>query len=155
MKQITLKFTRHQQADLLVLLALSGLVVWYLCDAYNASSHFANLILILPVSILVLVLCLIEFVSQLRGSHAPPPDLDPIASMLPVIFLFIAFVLSLEWLGFDVGTFVFIAAFLWIHGERRIIWILAYSISFALLMSIFFSAMLPYPMPMLLLPTAY
>ena len=151
----TVKFTRHQQADFVVLLALSSLVIWYLFDAYSASSHFANLILILPVSILVLVLCLIEFISQLRGLHEPPPDLDPIASMLPVILLFVAFVLSLEWLGFDVGTFAFICAFLWLHGERRIIWILAYSISFALLMSLFFSAMLPYPMPMLILPTAY
>lgn len=151
----TPKFTRHQQADFVVLLALSSLVIWYLFDAYSASSHFANLILILPVSILVLILCLIEFVSQLRGLHEPPPDLDPIASMLPVIVLFMVFVLSLEWLGFDVGTFAFIAAFLWLHGERRIIWILAYSISFALLMSLFFSAMLPYPMPMLILPTVY
>ena len=149
------KFTRHQQADFVVLLALSSLVIWYLFDAYNASSHFANLILILPISILVLLLCLIEFISQLRGLHEPPPDLEPMASMLPVILLFVAFVLSLEWLGFDVGTFAFICAFLWLHGERRIVWILAYSISFALLMSLFFSAMLPYPMPMLILPTAY
>jgi putative tricarboxylic transport membrane protein len=155
MNRITLKFTRHQQADLLVLLALSVLVIWYLFDAYSASSHFANLILILPLSILVLVLCIIEFISQLRGLHEPPPDLDPIASMLPVIALFVLFVLSLEWLGFDVGTFAFICAFLWLHGERRIRWILGYSISFALLMSLFFSAMLPYPMPMLILPTAY
>jgi putative tricarboxylic transport membrane protein len=155
MNRITLKFTRHQQADLLVLLSLSVLVIWYLFDAYSASSHFANLILILPLSILVLVLCIIEFISQLRGLHEPPPDLDPIASMLPVIALFVLFVLSLEWLGFDVGTFAFICAFLWLHGERRIRWILGYSISFALLMSLFFSAMLPYPMPMLILPTAY
>ena len=151
----TQNFTRHQKADILVLLALTSVVIWYLFDAYQASSHFANLILILPVSILVLILCLIEFISQLRGLHQPPPDLDPISSMLPVIILFIAFVLSLEWLGFDVGTFAFIAAFLWLHGERRIVWILGYSISFALLMSLFFSAMLPYPMPMLILPTAY
>jgi putative tricarboxylic transport membrane protein len=34
--------------------------------------------------------------------------------------LFVLFVLSLEWLGFDVGTFVFISAFLWLNGERRI-----------------------------------
>lgn len=151
----TQKFSRHQQADFLVLLALAGIVIWYLFDAYTASSHFANLILILPISILVLILCVIEFIRQLRGSHAPPPGLDPIASMLPVILLFVAFVLSLEWLGFDVGTFAFIAVFLWLHGERRIVWILGYSLSFAMLMSLFFSAMLPYPMPMLILPTAY
>lgn len=147
--------TRHQQADLCMLLALTSLVIWYLLDAYNASSHFANMILILPVSAVVLVLCVIEFIAQLRGAHAPPADLDPVASMLPVIVLFIGFVLSLEWLGFDVGTFVFISAFLWLHGEQRIKWLLGYSITFALLMSLFFSVMLPYPMPMLLLPTVY
>jgi hypothetical protein len=155
MKQTIQKLTRHQQADIVILLALTGLVIWYLLDAYNASSHFANLILILPISILVLVLCTVEFISQLKGLHEPPPGLDPIASMLPVIVLFIGFVLSLEWLGFDLGTALFIAAFLWLHGERRLKWLFAYSISFALLMSLFFSAMLPYPMPMFFLPTAY
>jgi hypothetical protein len=112
MKQTIQKLTRHQQADIVILLALTGLVIWYLLDAYNASSHFANLILILPISILVLVLCTVEFISQLKGLHEPPPGLDPIASMLPVIVLFIGFVLSLEWLGFDLGTALFIAAFL-------------------------------------------
>jgi putative tricarboxylic transport membrane protein len=148
-------FTRHQQADLLILLALSSLVAWYLHDAYSASSHFANLILILPVSVLVLVLCALDFITQLRGLHKPPPKLEPIASMLPAITLFVLFVLSLEWLGFDVGAFTFISAFLWLHGERRIKWILAYSMSFALLISLFFSAMLPYPLPMLILPSTY
>jgi putative tricarboxylic transport membrane protein len=148
-------FTRHQQVDLLVLLALSGLVTWYLRDAYSASSHFANLILILPVSIMVLLLCALDFIIQLRGLHKSPPRLEPVASMLPAIALFVLFVLSLEWLGFDVGTCIFIGAFLWLHGERRIKWILAYSISFALLISLFFSAMLPYPMPMLILPSTY
>lgn len=155
MSSENIKLTRHQKADVFVLLSLAGLVIWYLFDAYQASNHFANLILILPVSIVVLVLCGIEFISQLRGSHEPPPDLDPIASMLPVILLFITFVVTLEWLGFDVGTCLFIVAFLWLHGERRIVWIVGYSITFALLMSLFFSKMLPYPMPMLILPTAY
>ena len=76
-------------------------------------------------------------------------------SMVPVILLFIAYVLSLDFLGFDVGTMLFIAGFLLLQGERRIKWIAGYSLSFSLLTALFFSTMLPYPMPMLLLASEY
>jgi hypothetical protein len=149
------KLSGHQIADLTVILMLSGSVVWYVLDAYQASSHIINLILIVPISIVALVLCSVEFAKQLLGKLPPPKDLESISSVLPVMSLFVVFVLSLEWLGFDVGTMLFVGAFLWIHGERRIAWVLGYSLGFALLLSLFFSNMLPYPMPMLILPTAY
>ncbi len=57
--------------------------------------------------------------------------------------------------GFDVGTFLFIGVFLWLHGEKRIFWLLAYSFVFSASVALFFSTILPYPMPMLLLQTAY
>jgi len=149
------KFSGHQIADLIVLLALSASIIWYLVDAYLASNHIINLILIVPISIVALILCVIEFIKQFLGKLPAPKNLESVRSVLPVISLFVVFVLSLEWLGFDVGTMLFVGAFLWLHGERRIAWIFGYSIAFGLLLSLFFSNMLPYPMPMLLLPTAY
>lgn len=146
---------RHQIADALVLLGLMCLTGWYLWDAFRASTEIPNLILILPVTVLVLLLCLLEFVNQLRHAKREPEQLDPISSVLPVITLFIGYVISLPWLGFDVGTFVFVCLFLWLHGERRLQWTLGYGLLFAALTALFFSAMLPYPMPMLLLPTDY
>ncbi len=45
--------------------------------------------------------------------------------------------------------------FLWLHGERRLRWNIGYAICFAVLVSLLFSQMLPYPMPMLVLPSEY
>ena len=64
--------------------------------------------------------------------------------------LFSAYVLTLNWLGFDVGTALFVGAFLWLQGERRLRWLVGYSLAFALVLTLFFSRMLPYPMPTLL-----
>lgn len=155
MNKDTPTFNRHKLADLCVLLALVFLVVWYCYDAYSASSEIINLILIVPVTGIALVLCGIEFVRQVKGQTAEPKGLEPVSTMLPVISLFCLYVITLPWLGFDVGTLLFIALFLWLHGERRLQWVVGYSLVFALLVSLFFSNMLPYPMPMLLLPTSY
>ncbi len=150
---------KERVADLLVLLVLAGLVVLYCASAIDASAHLLNLILVLPVSALILICCAIQFVLLIRQLRSPVEDLvedetepkDRVADVLPVMVLFSLYVLSLNWLGFDVGTFLFIGAFLWLHGERRWLWLLAYAFVFASLISIFFATMLPYPMPMLIL----
>lgn len=144
-------------ADVLVLLVFSALVITYCWDAYQASSHIINLILIAPVSLLVIVLCAVELVQQLRGHRAQENEepREPVSDVLPVMGLFALYVVGLPWLGFDVGTVLFVAAFLWVHGERRLHWIFVYSLLFGIAVSWFFSKMLPYPLPMLLLPTEY
>lgn len=146
---------RHKMADLSVLVTLAGIVIWYCWDAFTASSHILNLMLILPVTIIVLLLCLVEFVSQLYVERLPSEQSEPIVTIIPVVALFTSYVLTLPWLGFDVGTFLFVGLFLWSHGERRIQWTIGYAICFAALMAFFFSTMLPYPMPMLILYTDY
>lgn len=145
--------SKHKLADFFVLACLFLLVCWYAYDAYSASNHISNLILIVPVTIIVLVLCSIEFIRMFTVYEETAQD--PVSTVLPVILLFVGYVLTLKWLGFDVGTFLFLALFLWIHGERRKVWVIGYSLVFATLISLFFSGMLPYPMPMLVLSTAY
>lgn len=142
-------------ADLAVLLVLTSFVILYGVDSVRASTHVLNLIFVLPLTVIVLCLCLIQFVRQVPKIKQEAEETQSTAGILTVVVLFSAYVLSLNWLGFDVGTFVFLGAFLWFHGERRLLWLVGYSLSFALLMSLFFSMMLPYPMPMLLLGTAY
>ena len=148
-------FNTHRKMDLIILLLLICIVVTYFWDAYSASTEVRNLILIMPITLLVLALCAIEFVRQVVKPDAEPSQLEPVSSVLPVISLFTVFVLTLPWLGFDVGTFFFVLAFLWLHGERRVPWALGYALVFAILIAWFFSLMLPYPMPMLVLPTDY
>ena len=129
------------------------LVVVYYLEARSASTHILNLILILPVTGLTLLLCLIQFIRQMLGHSTSPVSTESVRSGLPVICLFVGYTLTLPWLGFDVGTALFIACFLWLHGEKRLVWVLGYSLSFASLVSLFFSAMLPYPLPMLIFPS--
>jgi len=142
----------HMFADLFVTFIIAGIVTWYLIDAYTASSHIINLILVLPISLMVLALCIVEIIKQIKNKEEPTEKPEPVMTVIPVICLFTLYIASLAWLGFDVGTSLFIAAFLWLHGERRIIWILGYAIAFGFLVALFFSAMLPYQMPMLILP---
>ncbi|MCB1669815.1 MAG: tripartite tricarboxylate transporter TctB family protein [Gammaproteobacteria bacterium] len=148
------KLARNQLADLLVLSALFCLSGWYLWDSWSASSHIYNLILVLPLTVIVMLLCAVAFVGDLLRTEAVnrPVDRDSATSSLPAIALFVGYVISLPWLGFDVGTFLFLAAFLKIAGEQKWQWILGYSLAFAFGSALFFSAMLPYPMPLLLIP---
>ncbi len=143
----------RQVGDLAVLVVLAGLTLWYCLDARSASTHILNLILILPVTALVWLLCLIQFIRQLTGRVSESPEVEPVKRVVPVISLFVGYTLTLPWLGFDVGTALFMAAFLWFHGERRWPWIVGYSLCFASVASLFFAAMLPYPMPMLVFPS--
>ena len=146
---------KHRSADLVVLLVLASLVTLYGFDAYRASSDILNLILVLPVIAIVLALCLAQFVSELRHDKTETPARESVADVVPVIGLFAAYVLTLQWLGFDIGTMLFVAAFLWLQGERRWHWLIGYSMSLGFGLALFFSTMLPYPMPMLILQTAY
>jgi len=149
------KTNSYRVADLVVLLVLASLVILYGIDAYRASSEVLNLILILPIIAIVLVLCLVQFIIELRDVTTEAPERESVKDVAPVIGLFAAYVLTLQWLGFDIGTMLFVAAFLWLQGERRWHWLIGYSISLSFGLALFFSAMLPYPMPMLLLRSAY
>lgn len=134
---------------------LASLVVLYGLDTYRASTDVLNLILVLPLIVCVLVLCLIQFVIEIREVKAKAPARDSVADVAPVIGLFTAYVLTLQWLGFDIGTMLFVGAFLWLQGERRWHWLIGYSVSLSFGLALFFQAMLPYPMPMLILPSGY
>ncbi|MDB2480836.1 tripartite tricarboxylate transporter TctB family protein [Porticoccaceae bacterium] len=151
----SVRFNSHQVADLSVLFILFCLVLWYFWDAYTTSNEVLNLILILPVTLVVLVFCAVEFFSQISHRDSEQPELDSASTIVPVVTLFSSYVITLPWLGFDVGTFLFISLFLWFHGERRWQWVLGYGLCASTLISLFFSAMLPYPMPMLLMATDY
>jgi putative tricarboxylic transport membrane protein len=150
------KLDKRILADLLMIVGLSGFTIWYLLDAWSASSKIENLMLIVPIVILTLVMCSIELVKQLRqGVTQEHHDREPTKSVAPIIGLFSIYVISLEWVGFDLATVFFVAAFLWLQGERRLFWVIGYSLCFGILVTLFFSYMLPYPMPMSLFPTDY
>lgn len=148
-------FSRHQIVDLGVLLSLAGLIAVYCFHVWSISTHVLNTILVVPLSVLALGLCGVEFVRQLKDREHESKELEPVRSVLPVMLMFSLYVLSLPWLGFDVGTALFVMIFLLLHGERRWHWAVSYGLVFGFLAALTFSSLLPYPMPMLLLPSEY
>jgi putative tricarboxylic transport membrane protein len=150
MNRPSIDFDKRQAADLIFLLLLAGMTALYCYDAIRSSVHIYNLIMVLPLTVAILVLCVVQFFKTLRSKRADVEESRETTDVLPVILLFSLYVLSLNWLGFDVGTAIFVGAFLWMHGERRWPWLIGYSIVFAFLLTFFFANMLPYPMPILL-----
>ena len=53
--------------------------------------------------------------------------------------------------GFDIGILLFCAAVMWICGERRALLLIAYPVVVTLVVVLGFRAILPFPMPTLLL----
>lgn len=154
MTQGSEKYGRRQIADLLVLFVLAVMSALYCYDAISASTHIYNLIMVLPLTVIVLGLCIAQFVVTIRSGQTEAEPAESVREVLPVMLLFTAYVVSLNWLGFDIGTVLFTAAFLWMQGERRWPWLIGYSVAFAFVLTYFFQQMLPYPMPTLVIGLA-
>ncbi len=71
-------------------------------------------------------------------------------SVIGAMAVLAGFVLSMDWIGFDAATFLFMIALMFLQGERRPLWLSCFPAVFAILVSLFFEYMIPYPMPMLL-----
>ena len=149
------KLNPDEIINLVVLSAISLFIMWYLLDAYSINASMENLILIGPVGILTLGLCFAEFIRFLKNSEKSEEQEENIRDVIPTMVIFSGYVLSLEYLGFDLGTILFIGIYLRVNGEKSWKWIIIYSLLFGILIPYFFSLMLPYPMPMSILPTDY
>ena len=134
-----------------MLVVLASASALYCYDAIRGSTHIYNLILVLPLTVLVLALCLTEFVLSMRTAVPEVERAESPRDVWPVMLLFAVYVVSLRWLGFDVGTCLFVGVFLYMQGERRRLWLIGYSIAFAFYVTWFFREMLPYPMPTLVI----
>jgi len=148
-------FSKDRIANSIVILCLATFVLWYAYDAHNASSSLENMILILPVAAVTLCLCVYDFFTSKEDTAEEKKKKESFTTVMPVMILFTLYVLTLEYLGFDIGTVLFLALFLFLHGETRWTWILGYSLVFGFIIAYFFSLMLPYPMPMMVFPTDY
>ena len=137
-------------------LIITGL---YLLDTYKASARTENLLLILPASVVIICLALwilgrgvFEYKRKSPPADEAVPENQPKKKVsIPIAMAILAaFVLSMDWIGFDVATFLFMSAMMWLQGERRWYWLVPFPVAFAFFVSLFFEYMVPYPMPMLL-----
>jgi hypothetical protein len=149
---------------LLLLLLICGVVVAYLLDARATSLRTNNLLLVQPASILALILAAIVLPQCFRrkkdaaedeaaGEATPAEkeswrDLGKVAALAAA---FGAFAISLETIGFDVATFIFVALGVYICGERRLWLIGLFSAVFTAAIVYGYQLLVPYPFPLLVL----
>lgn len=159
---------RLEWGHVLFVLGIGGWVSWYFLDAYHASSTVTNLILIAPASALALCLCGLILFRRLRDACTAPDAVEPeapaeaetpagasgLTRYRPVAFivLFGLYIVGLETIGYDVASWLFIAASLVLAGERRPLTVIVYSLLFGSLAVWLFGLMTPYPMPTLVVP---
>jgi len=137
-------------------------VVWYLADATVASPTFSNLILIAPVGAVAAVLLLYVGSTEILGRNAVAKTAaSPTDAVVPGRFragslktiallmcLFGLFVAAMPYVGFDVASFIFVVATLWLLGERRVMFSLLLALGISAAISVAALAMLTFPIPM-------
>jgi putative tricarboxylic transport membrane protein len=141
---------RHDWGHLALVVLIAGVVGAYLLDAVRASPATDNLILILPAAVLALGLCALIAIGVLRRTQAPG-DPTPLGRAPALMALFALYILTLPASGFDVGSAVFVAAALLVDGERRPVQLVVVPLAFAVLVTLGFRALVPYPIPTLIL----
>jgi hypothetical protein len=140
--------------------AVVGFCAWYLLDARGASTNVQNLLLIEPISILVFVLYVFILrdaitierpAGPLLAMPAPREPLTPrfrqrIFGSMALLGLY---VLTMAEIGFDLATFLYVLATLFLLGERRIAVLLPVPLLFCALAIYAFGTILSLPVPLL------
>ena len=151
---------------LFFLALILAFLTWYLADATIASPTFSNLILVGPVGAIAAILALYigagEIFARRAAAKIAPTDggdgaaisdpsrfrtgsLGTIALLMACFGLFVA---AIPYLGFDVATFVFTVATLWLLGERRVIFMLSLALGMSAGISVAALTLLTFPIPM-------
>ncbi|WP_371345370.1 tripartite tricarboxylate transporter TctB family protein [Ancylobacter sp. IITR112] len=166
-----MRIGRHSYAidygHLALITFIAAVVFWYLLDARSVSLSVNNLLLVQPVALFALAMYLFILPQcfhkvEERGAEVADSDKDPLDESLPmersdvvrIAALSISLglmVFLLEPLGFDLSMFLFAVAAMVICGERRPVRVVLYSAAVTLVAIYGFRAMIPYPMPTLLL----
>lgn len=139
-----------------LLAGIAAFTLWYWQDARRASSDIQNLLLIQPAAILALALCAMIVIGALRQradeTHATESGSwrSRHGRGIAVALLLAAYVVALVPVGFDVATFVFLAAAMYALGERRTLFLAGYSALLSGFLSYGFKVMLSVPVPTLL-----
>lgn len=127
-----------------LLIAISGWLIWYAADTWQASQRLENVVLILPSAVLGLCLTITLLVLEVRASRKTTSDAgendgpreeapDDLHVSLALMCLLGAYVGTMSWIGLDVATFFFVAFSLVLLNERRLLVILGFSAGFTVL----------------------
>lgn len=141
---------------LLLLAFIAGWVIWYAIDARRASPFIENTVLIVPASMLALLLCAVVALQTVtvrladgRGTAGTESGHDFRALALPagLMGLLGVYAVSLERIGFDLSTLLFVAGGMLVIGERRWKVVIPFAVIFSLAVVYGLKAILPLRMP--------
>jgi len=144
---------------LALLAVICGIVVAYLLDARATSLKINNLLLVEPAAVIALVLAAFVLPQCFRGKVAESGDdtgerretFRELGKVAALAAAFGAFTLSLETVGFDLATFLFVAFGLYVCGERKA-WVIAlFSAVFTVVIVYGYQMLVPYPFPLRIL----
>ena len=142
---------------LALLSLICGVVVAYLLDARGTSLKINNLLLVEPAAIIALILAAIVLPQCFRrevadaDAQAPKESWLQLGKVAALAAAFGAFALSLETVGFDIATFLFVALGLYICGERKL-WVIGlFSAVFTAAVVYGYQLLVPYPFPLTVL----
>ena len=148
-------------------LFMAAFCAWFWLDARAASTNVQNLLVIQPAAIFALLLCAaiairLVKIERIDTAGSNPEKPAPAASVLRALWragelrgiliaaLLGAYVFGVLLAGFDLATFLFLAAGMFLLGERRPLFLGGFSALFALALSYGFKVMLSVPVPTLL-----
>jgi hypothetical protein len=144
-----------RNGPILVTLGILVLALAYLYDAYSGSARIHNLIMLVPMTLLVVVLCVIIFLKEFTGpaisvsndgreassetSQGSIPALTletgmggasagAVASMMAALLVYAGLT---PWIGFDLTSVAFMIFCLWVQGEKRPIVLVGFSVVYA------------------------
>jgi hypothetical protein len=137
--------------QLALVTGLAGLTLAYLLDARSVSLSPNNLLLLQPTALFVLALWVVIALGCVRREQAGQVlsrrDWLGYARVVAMVATFGLFIASLERIGYDIAIALFVAAGLFIGGERNPLWLLLFPIVFAAAVTLGFRALVPYPFP--------
>jgi len=141
--------------QLALVTALAGLALAYLLDARSVSLSMNNLLLVQPTALFVLALWVVITLGTIRRAlpeeGASQRDWLSLARVVAMVVAFGVFIATLERIGYDIAITLFVAAGLFIGGERRPLWLILFPAVFAACVTFGFRALVPYPFPTSLL----
>lgn len=137
---------------------ITGLIVWYILDARSVSLSFNNLLFIQPTALVALVLVAVIIpqcfrraggaASEAAASRAPAADEErsETARVVAITATLGVYAVAINFIGFDIGTWLFAVASMVICGERRPLYIVVYPVLLSLAVIGAFKALIPFPM---------
>lgn len=152
---------------LLALFILGTLVFLY--DTLSESFRLENVIVILPVSALVIVLCVVQVIGQVSRARAlrsaaldssadqensietapePAPKRWKDRVRVPAFMALLGlYILGLIYVAFDLSTFLFLLLSLWLQGEKHLWFAALYAAFLAGALTWGLTYMVPFPFP--------